>query len=295
MDTRKNDVPTTDFNQNRHSIIEELSEVFQENGYCTDTYFRNSMELIAVTKGSLDIIIGREAVHVIAGEYIIIVNCIPHSLSVCDQNGCKSIRMVFHSNFKRLAYFELMKESELGHLITPLNFFSFAKYLKCTSSPQIHTYLELIQKELIENKLHCKKVIDIHLYLIFLTTYREMNPQINSKNNGLSQYVIDARAFIDKNYRNPIGIAEISDSCHITSRYLSKLFDTELNITVSNYLSQTRVNKAIEYFMFQDDQISLTDLSVAVGFSSLQHFSKIFKETMGISPKKYFNRLMLLK
>ena len=49
-----------------------------------------------------------------------------------------------------------------------------------------------------------------------------------------------------------------------------------------------RISKAID-FKHQNPQYPLTDLALDMGFGSQQHFSKVFKERMGVSPKKYFS------
>ena len=52
-----------------------------------------------------------------------------------------------------------------------------------------------------------------------------------------------------------------------------------------------RINKAIELMSDENAEYSLTQLALEVGFGSLQHFSKVFKNTMNISPTKYFSHL----
>ena len=39
----------------------------------------------------------------------------------------------------------------------------------------------------------------------------------------------------------------------------------------------------------ENAEYSLTQLALEVGFGSLQHFSKVFKNTMNISPTKLFS------
>ena len=50
-----------------------------------------------------------------------------------------------------------------------------------------------------------------------------------------------------------------------------------------------RINKAIELMSDENAEYSLTRLAREVGFGSLQHFSKMFKNTMNISPTNFFS------
>lgn len=50
-----------------------------------------------------------------------------------------------------------------------------------------------------------------------------------------------------------------------------------------------RINKAIELMSDENAEYSLTQLALEVGFESLQHFSKVFKNTMNIPLTKFFS------
>lgn len=56
----------------------------------------------------------------------------------------------------------------------------------------------------------------------------------------------------------------------------------------STYLSYFRINKAIEIMDLHQGRYPLTRLALDTGFGSLPHFSKMFKDKMGISPTRYF-------
>ncbi|WP_159517041.1 AraC family transcriptional regulator [Sunxiuqinia indica] len=53
----------------------------------------------------------------------------------------------------------------------------------------------------------------------------------------------------------------------------------------NSYIINLKIEKAID--LMKDDQTSLSDIAYACGFSSLQHFTSIFSQRIGISPGKY--------
>ncbi|MEG2455510.1 MAG: helix-turn-helix domain-containing protein, partial [Oscillospiraceae bacterium] len=63
-------------------------------------------------------------------------------------------------------------------------------------------------------------------------------------------------------------------------------FSKELSINVSTYVNCVRIQKAID-LMAQRPDYPLTDVAIDVGFSSLQYFSRVFKEQIELPPSKY--------
>ena len=53
----------------------------------------------------------------------------------------------------------------------------------------------------------------------------------------------------------------------------------------NSYIINLKIEKAIE--LMKDEETSLSDIAFACGFSSLQHFTSIFSQRIGISPGKY--------
>ena len=96
--------------------------------------------------------------------------------------------------------------------------------------------------------------------------------------------------YIKENYFEKILLSDIANYLNISSRYLSKLFYKETNLTVLQYLNIYRINKSIDLMMTTDK--SLTDISLSVGLGDLQHFSRLFKNIIGISPSKYKKMLL---
>ena len=56
-------------------------------------------------------------------------------------------------------------------------------------------------------------------------------------------------------------------------------------MTPVEYIRQKRVDLACR--LLQQKENSVTDVSYELGYSSLSHFIKLFKEQTGITPKQY--------
>ena len=67
--------------------------------------------------------------------------------------------------------------------------------------------------------------------------------------------------------------------------YLNRVFKKETGITLSEYISGQRIEKAKELLL--TSTLSVSEIALEVGFQSFSYFSKIFKKKTGMEPSKY--------
>lgn len=97
-----------------------------------------------------------------------------------------------------------------------------------------------------------------------------------------------ALSYIEENYSNEdLQVSSIAKSLHINSGYLRTLFKKEMNITISNYIFNLRLEKAKE--LISKSNFKLYEVSIMVGYSDPAYFSKCFKKRFGISPSEFYN------
>lgn len=110
-----------------------------------------------------------------------------------------------------------------------------------------------------------------------------VNENIPVKNHYVSQEV----DIMQRDYAEPLTASVIAQQLHIQPTYLHRLFREHTGRTMNEHLQAIRIQNAQKLLLKTDD--TLLDISCAVGFGSQQHFSKLFKQTVGISPLDYRN------
>ncbi len=89
--------------------------------------------------------------------------------------------------------------------------------------------------------------------------------------------------FLDKNFCNPnLKIETLCDFGYISRSTLQRYFFKYIGISPKQYLLQLKLNKAIDLLANENSTISL--IAESCGFSDEKYFSRIFKQTYGISP-----------
>lgn len=88
--------------------------------------------------------------------------------------------------------------------------------------------------------------------------------------------------------RRKISLKEISLMSGFSIKHTQVLFYRQNGITIGKYIRQCLFSKAVLLLVLT--RKSILDISLEVGFSSQQSFSRAFKKEFSLSPKKYRNR-----
>ena len=91
--------------------------------------------------------------------------------------------------------------------------------------------------------------------------------------------------FISQNLHTDLSLTSLADSVHLSSSYLSRLFKKETGVTVTDYITAERMEKARQ-LLEQTDQ-SIESITQQVGYPTHHYFTKRFKQRYGVTPKEY--------
>ncbi len=77
----------------------------------------------------------------------------------------------------------------------------------------------------------------------------------------------------------------LSDKTRHDYKYISQLFSSVEGITIEQYFIHHKIEKAKEFLVY--DELSLTEISSRLGYSSLAHLSNQFKKVTGMTPSHF--------
>ena len=93
------------------------------------------------------------------------------------------------------------------------------------------------------------------------------------------------RRLIEANLDEPPTLEELGQNIGCSSFYLSRIFSETTGMTITNYLRKVRVEKAAD--LLRTGRFNVSEVAVEVGYNSISHFSKAFKELKGCKPSDY--------
>ncbi|WP_202709813.1 helix-turn-helix domain-containing protein [Sporosalibacterium faouarense] len=97
------------------------------------------------------------------------------------------------------------------------------------------------------------------------------------------------REMLDRCYDTNININCVAKSVGLSKRHLMRLFKADYGITINEYINELRIAKSKDLLTNSNNEI--LDIVYEVGFKSISNFYKCFKEKVGISPKKYREKM----
>lgn len=158
------------------------------------------------------------------------------------------------------------------------------EYLNHNLSLQTHEYL----MEIKENIKSCSTKEDLYLFLTSALETIFESAQASEKRQGEYKDEIDkAIKYIHQNYHRKISLASLADYVNLSSGYLCRLFKAEVGISVTNYINELRMKKAMELIKKQEKEVSLKEIAISVGIDDQLYFSRLFRKYYGMAPSEY--------
>lgn len=94
--------------------------------------------------------------------------------------------------------------------------------------------------------------------------------------------------YLDEHMSQAIHAEKLSEEFQLNYRYLSGLFHQETQTTVQDYLRRLRINKACQLLRYTS--MNIREVGESVGYTDPCHFSHVFKQVRGISPREFLMR-----
>lgn len=97
--------------------------------------------------------------------------------------------------------------------------------------------------------------------------------------------ILLAAEYIKSHYQENISVGSLAKRYHMSPNYFSTTFKKELDRSAVNYMTELRVEKAMEYL--RDTADSVAEITEKVGYEDSQYFFRVFKKMTGITPLQY--------
>lgn len=99
-----------------------------------------------------------------------------------------------------------------------------------------------------------------------------------------AEIVHAVKACIAAHFDEALTLEKIAAAVHVSPYHLCRIFRRQTGVTIHHYLNQMRLRTSLEYVAQGDT--SLTEVGLALGYSSPSHFSRAFKQQFGMPPSE---------
>ena len=126
----------------------------------------------------------------------------------------------------------------------------------------------------------------IHLLSVFaqyLADYAGRHAIASSDNEPVP--VSSAKQFVQSHVEEPITLTQVVEHVNVSRFYFCKLFKKATGMTLTEYVSRVRVEKAKTLLI--DPSLRISEVVYAAGFGSIPRFNSVFKRYVGMPPTEY--------
>ena len=236
--------------------------------------FHKNMEIIYVTKGSLDYIINGTENHLEEGDI------------------CFTFPYAVHSNRQQKAeYIILSFDPDLcGHFSTVLTSQTprVPRLAKETIPDIVPELIQRIAEIYDETTLHIDGTIIGYLSAIMgeCLPFLELVSADTAKTNTVQEILM----YCAENYRDNISLKHIAGDLHISPNHVSSVFSKKLKISLRDYINNMRISEAT--YLLTNTEKRITEIMQECGFANQSTFNKIFFQICGVTPRQYRNRML---
>ncbi len=249
--------------------------------YVMPLHWHSELEFVLVRSGSLELYLDNVRYDLKKGDSAVIEcgmlhRADPHDATyeciVLDMNMLRGKKHFMHDNY-------LVPIINQSISISPI---FESKDIETSSA--IHDLFDSMRMK------HPYFQLDVYgtLFRIFGSLYR--NGKISKKVNsttGVKQgkAIYELAEWIDIHCAEHITLADLSQLCGFSEKYLCKIFKSYTSKTPVEYVNYLRINKIC--YAFDHSNITITEAAFTHGFNNLSYFSKIFRKYKGVTPSQY--------
>ena len=91
--------------------------------------------------------------------------------------------------------------------------------------------------------------------------------------------------YVNDHIYDNLSLETLSSVVNYSTYYVSRIFHQQTGISLVNYISMKRIDYA--KILLSNNEFSITQISKMIGYENYNHFFRTFRESTGMSPKKY--------
>ncbi|HFG1910901.1 TPA: helix-turn-helix domain-containing protein [Vibrio cholerae] len=164
------------------------------------------------------------------------------------------------------------------------NFYDIQKHsIQTRSGFAIDNILEALSSLAREN--HKKPMDELLLQALLQYTQTMLNAPTEQPQNRVQDLYQGICIYIQENFHRPITRESIASRFSISANHLSRLFRQQGHMTLADYITWVRVDRA--KFMLKKYNFKLNEVALRCGFKDVNYFCRVFKNRTGRTPTDY--------
>lgn len=254
-------------------------------------HWHKEVEIIYSIRGTVNIGVGDEIVHVSEGEIYFFASGEPHYFLASPD----SERIVYQFDLSLFDEKSLKSENDCSLIEL---FETGEKHSSKWSKSLALDTRKLLQQlfEEYEKENPGKNYLVFSLLFQLITTFYRRLPQTKTivkkgakastiKYKENLEHLDKIFTYVEEHYEESITLEDVAKYSGFSSYYFTRFFKANTGTTFISFLTEYRINQA--KFILANEKVPMIEVAEKSGFASVKTFHHVFKEQVGISPLKY--------
>jgi AraC-like DNA-binding protein len=208
-----------------------------------------------------------------------------HRVKIDQSSGSRYIRSLFifepHVLRDYLSSFPTL--SELFHNICASG---YSNQIFHFESGEMDNLIRLHRRrtpvDLPTDELEIKVVFLIDFLAMLLPKWKEADIRANVPPQTTIGKIME---WLDRHYMEPFELEKLAKAVHLSAVHVSSLFRKKIGCTITEYLTARRIRQAC--LLLKTEDMTVSEVGEAVGFSNASYFCQLFRKYVGISPHRF--------
>ncbi len=243
-------------------------------------------EIAYILDGEGEYTTKRSKFHINKGDIVVFSSNELHNISEIGNKGLSIINMHFEPRYLSSGKSDLSGQGYMSFCFT--HSADFNNHIHFEKAAPIKELIYKIKDELSQDNPERNLAIKSYLNLIIILLIREFNYK-SDEQLPISQVsnMLKATKYIDRNISEKLSLEEIANVAGVSPNYFSALFKQLNSMSLWDYISAKRIEKAIGLILDGDENMTMLSIALECGFNNTANFNKIFKKQTGMTPTQF--------
>lgn len=223
-----------------------------------------------------ELIVSGELSHICNGNESTLTAGCAHLMSPQDFHELTTLKLshIYSLHFdKKILPPELSKALEYHDLHFKFDY-EETKYIE-------NKFLELLKEEKEQLPFYQFNIKNIIAEILIFALRKSSNSVALTTPSPIQQ----ATMYINEHFQEPITLNQLANILSFTPNYLGMLFKKHMNCTFHEYLNRLRLKYACN--LLSSSNMSIREIALSSGYSSVEYFTSSFKKTMMMTPNQF--------
>ena len=237
-------------------------------------HIHEAVEMVYITKGTLELGVGQELYHMEKGDFAIVFPNLIHHYQV------------FQSGDNKVLYMWISPKFISGYMDEIQN--------NCPACPVIckealHVDVVKAVKALVDVDKNNTRLVQAYVQMILAHVFSQVD-MVLKETVGSEDLVYKSVEYVAKNFRKNFSMEQMAHDLGVSRYILSRMFSKTFHCNFSTYVNGVRLNYAAS--LLDGTQEPITNICYDCGFDSQRTFNRVFKNHYRMTPSEYRNKKM---